>query len=123
MALAAPARLGDLHQNTQRELAKVVGLLQEHCELAEREGGLITEVVHSHGRSGEVTEAQREHERLLKQAVSLLAALEPSASAEALSQREVRRRAWELTAALRKHQARETDLLFELLDRDEGLID
>jgi hemerythrin-like domain-containing protein len=123
LASPAPTREAAWHREAQRELAKVVGLLQEHCEAAEKEGGIIAEVVRSRGRSGEVTETLREHDRLLREAVTLLAALDEHAGGSALSHHEVRRRAWELTAGMRRHQAREADLLIELLERDEGVID
>jgi len=123
LASPAPTREADWHREAQRELANVVGLLQEHCEAAEEEGGIISEVVRSRGRSSEVTETQRDHDRLLHEAVTLLAALDEHAGGSAPSHHEVRRRGWELTAGLRRHQAREADLLIELLERDEGVID
>ena len=58
----------------------------------------------------------------MRDAVTLLGAIDEHTEQE-LTYQEVRRRAWELTAGLRRHQARQADLLIELLNRDTGALD
>jgi hypothetical protein len=116
----APGRERAWKERTRRELAIVIGLLQEHCASAEAADGLLTQVESTLGRSYEVMEARREHDRLVHEAVSLLASLEEYPDEEALSYREVRARAVDFAAALRHHQAREADLLTLAFSRDVG---
>jgi hypothetical protein len=123
IASPAPGREAAWKQRAQRELAAVVGLLQEHCEWAEADDGIIGEVEVKLGRSYEVSRARRDHERLAHEAVSLLAALDEYAGDSALSFQEVRRQVAQLTAALRDHQAREADLLMLALQLDVGVPD
>lgn len=107
-------------QRASRALALVVGLLQEHCELAEQRGGLVADVELKLGRSDDVTEARREHERIVRDAVGLLGALGEQQDDETPDRRELRRRARGLTAALRRHAKRQADLLIEEYGRDPG---
>ena len=123
LASPAPGRERAWKQRARRELAAVVGYLQEHCESAESRDGLLTQVELTLGRSYEVTEARTEHERLVRDAVSLLAALEEFPDEAALSYQEVRSRAFDFAAALRRHQAREADLLMLAFARDTGVGD
>lgn len=119
----APGRERAWKQRARRELASVVGFLQEHCQSAESSDGLLTQVELALGRSYEVTEARREHERLVRDAVSLLAALEEFPDEAALPYQDVRARAVDFIAALRHHQAREADLLMLAFARDTGVGD
>ncbi|MEX1253657.1 MAG: hypothetical protein WEE64_04890 [Dehalococcoidia bacterium] len=123
MASPAPGREQAWKQRARHELASVVGLLQEHCEAAEADDGIIGEVEVRLGRSYEVSRARRDHERLAHEAVSLLAALDEYSGDSALSFQEVRRQVAQLTAALRDHQGREADLLLLALDLDVGVPD
>lgn len=123
LASPAPGRETAWKQEARRDLANVIGLLQAHCASAEQEGGLLAEVELQLGRTYALTEARLEHERLLRDAVTLLGALDQYQHEETLSHHEVRRRAWDLARALRSHQAREADLLVEALQRDVGVVD
>lgn len=123
LASPAPGRERAWKKHTRRELAVVIGLLQEHCASAESGDGLLTQVEQALGRSYEVMEARRDHDRLVRDAVSLLASLEEYPDEQPLSCREVRARAADLTAALRDHQAREADLLMMAFARDIGVGD
>jgi hypothetical protein len=107
-------------QRVSRALALVVGLLQEHCELAEQRGGLVAEVELKLGRSDDITEARREHNRIVREAVRLLATLDEQQDDETPDRRELRRRARGLTAALRRHAIRQAGLLIEEYGRDPG---
>lgn len=123
LAAPAPGREPAWKQGVRRGLATVVGLMQEHCGWAEGASGLLTEVELRLGRASEVSEARREHERLRHDATGLLAALDAYQEEPSLSSDEVRRRAGEITAALRRHQAREVDLLMLAFQRDIGTVD
>jgi hypothetical protein len=114
----APTREAAWRRDARRALAKVTGLLQEHAETAESTGGLIREIERVLGHPRGLGEAKRDHQRLPREAVALLSALDDSESASP-----VRTRALDLIARLRKHQAREADLLIELLQRDVGAMD
>lgn len=105
-------------QRAGRSLALVGGLAQEHCQLAEQRGGLVAEVELKLGRSDDITEVRRAHERIVRDAVTLLAALDEPQDDK--TRREVRRRARELTKALRSHAIRQADLLIENYNRDLG---
>jgi hypothetical protein len=109
-------------QRTRRELAAVVGLLQEHCEAAEGADGLVAQVEVQLGRSREVSRARRDHRRLQRDAAILLAALDEYAEGD-LSARELRKRVSHLIEAMREHQSREADLLLLALDLDVGVPD
>jgi hypothetical protein len=123
LASPAPGRERAWKDRIRRELAVVTGLLQEHCSSAEDSDGLLTQVESALGRSYEVMEARREHDRLVHEAVTLLAALEEFPDEEPLTYQQVRSRAAGFTAALRRHQAREADLLMLAYARDVGVGD
>lgn len=86
--------------------------------MAEQRGGLVAEVELKLGRSDDITEVRRAHERIVRDAVTLLAALDEPQDDK--TRREVRRRARELTKALRSHAIRQADLLIENYNRDLG---
>jgi hypothetical protein len=119
----APTRESAWRKQTRRDLASVVGLLQEHCESAEGVRGLLPEVERRAGRSRTLSEARRDHQQLPRDAASLLGMIDDDRKSALVDYKEVRERGWKLTARLRRHQAREADLLIELLDRDEGALD
>ena len=123
LASPAPRRERAWKQRIRRELATVVGSLQEHCESAESPEGILTEVELRIGRASEVSQARREHDKLLRDAMSLLSALDEFQRDQELSYPEVRRRALQLTARLRSHQAREADLLMFAFQQDIGVGD
>jgi hypothetical protein len=107
---------------TRKDLATVVGLLQEHCESAEGVDGMIAQVEVQLGRTREVSRAERDHRRLLREAVVLLSAVDEYADTN-LSAQELRSRVGHLIDALRDHRSREADLLLLALDLDVGVPD
>lgn len=107
-------------RRTRHHLAKVVGLLQEHCESAEAEDGLLPMAERHIGRFQEVSQARREHKRLVRDAALLLGDLDEFASAALLPYVELRKRAARLTASMRLHQAHEADLLMLAFQLDLG---
>lgn len=107
-------------RRTRRDLAIVVGLLQEHCDSTEEPGGLLLEVEQRVGRFRDVSQARREHKRLVREAVVLLAELDEYAQAVRLPYHDFRKRAARLTGALRLHQAREADILMLAFQLDLG---
>ena len=123
LASPAPTREPQWIDRVRRELATVIGLVQEHCASAEAPDGLLGHVEIALGRTYEVSEARREHERLQRDAVSFLAALEDHTPEGGPSPAEVRERARALASALRAHQAREADLLLLAFQQDIGTGD
>ncbi len=121
-ALAASAQTKNdaRKQELRRALAKVVGFLQDHCESTERPAGLLAEAQLKVGQSRAVTQTRRDHQRLLRDAVTLLAAMEQNRRGKSLTYRDVSKRAGALAAWLRRHQACEADLLLEAFYRDLG---
>lgn len=124
-ALASPATGREVvwKRRVSRNLAVVVGSLQDHCESAEGPGGLIVQVQRSIGRPHELSEAMREHQILARDAVDFLAALADHVEDERPAVADVRQRAAGLSNALRQHQAREADLLMQAMQRDIGVGD
>ncbi len=120
LAAPAPARNDARSQRTRRALAKVVGFLQDHCESAEKPGGLLAEAQRKVGQSRVVTQTRRDHQHLSRDAVTLLAAIDENRRGKSLTYREVSKRADALAASLRRHQAREADLILEAFQRDLG---
>jgi hypothetical protein len=113
----APTREAAWTRDARRALAKVTGLIQEHAEAAESAGGLTREAERLLGSPRGLADTRREHQRLPREAAVLLAAIDGA------GYRQIRTRALDLIARLRKHQAREADLLIELLNRDVGALD
>ena len=124
-ALASPAagREAAWKRRVSRNLAVVVGSLQEHCESAEGPEGLISQVERAIGRPYELSEAMREHQSLARDAVDFLASLADHIAEERPTVAEIRQRAFDLNSALRLHEAREADLLMQALQRDIGVGD
>ncbi len=120
LAEPAPAKNDARMQRTRRALAKVVGFLQDHCESAERPAGLLAEAQRKVGQSRVVTQTRKDHQRLLRDAVTLLGAMDENRRGKSLTYREVSKRADTLAASLRRHQTREADLLLEAFQRDLG---
>ena len=107
-------------QRTRHRLATVVGLLQEHCDSAEEPDGLLSLAEQRIGRFRELSLARRDHTRLLRAAVTLISDLDEYAGAARLPYDEFRKRAAQLAAALRLHQAREADILMLAFQLDLG---
>ena len=117
-ALASAAR-GREHAWRRRalaELAAVAESIEKHCASAEAPGGLVAELEQALGRSHELTAALRDHDELRKHAGALLSETEGEAA-------HLRERASELAQALRRHLAREADLVYETFERDVGVGD
>lgn len=99
------------------ELDALVSRLEQYCAQSEAPGGLIAEMEFIQGRSEYVTEVERAHKEVLAAAKSLrqqlIADKDPLAPFSNL-----RRQAAHFTAALRNHQAREIDMIYETFWRD-----
>lgn len=124
-ALASPARGREQawRQRVRSDLAKVNERLRAHCESAEAPEGILSQLEMTVGRSYEITEARRQHRRMLEYASDLLAALSEHEGGSSPTAAEVRERAAQLTSALRRHRALEADLIYEAFDLDIGVGD
>lgn len=120
-ALASPAtgREDAWTKRVAQDLAPVVAAVEDHCRAAEAPDGLVRECeLALGGRPRALTTVSQEHRRLPAEAQELLRSLEESPDIA-----DVRRRAADLAAKLRAHQAHEADLIFEALLRDIGVGD
>jgi hypothetical protein len=101
-----------------RELSDLIGYFEKHSATSELPSGLIGQVESVSGHSEQVTAVIEIHRRVLRSARALLQSLGDAKSLEpfSLEKREVAR----LTAALREHEAREIDLIYETNSRVTG---
>ena len=120
LASPAPRREPAWKHRAGAALVGVLDSLNVHRESAENEGGVIAEAEALLGRPPALAAARSQHVRLLKDAGKLLADLEKRRDDPRLSCEAVRERAWDLTLALRNHQALEADLILEAFDLDIG---
>jgi hypothetical protein len=117
---AAPKRERVWKQAARRGLATMVGLLQEHSTWSERSNGFLAEIEAGIGRNRELSRVRREHDRLQHEAVAVLAAVDAYEDPRTLPYHDVRKRALQLAADIRLHQAREADLLMLAFQLDIG---
>lgn len=115
----APGREREWKRAASKELATVIKFVKAHCVSAERPHGILTEIEVQIGRTRDLTLARREHATLVRQASDLFTMLVDKDADYA----ELRERAIKLLAALRKHQAREADLIYTAFQRDLGTGD
>jgi len=120
LASPAPGRERAWKHRAGAALVDVINSLNVHRESAENEGGVIAEAEALLGRPPALAAARGQHVQLLKDAGELLADLEERRDDPRLSCEAVRQRAWDLTLALRNHQALEADLILEAFDLDIG---
>lgn len=114
----SPQETGDRwKESLGRELANVVGHLQQHCESAALPGGVLADAEVALGHSNEVETLAAEHHTLLREAANLLGTLEGK---QAGGSEEIRSRALALMRDLKRHQQRAAELLRETLQRDIG---
>jgi hypothetical protein len=116
----APKRERVWKQATRRSLATIVGLVQEHCAWAERSNGFLDEIEDLIGRNRDLSHVRREHGRLQREAVDLLAGLDEYEDPRTLPYHDIRKRSLQLAVDLRLHQAREADLLMLAFQLDIG---
>lgn len=112
----APGREREWRRRAARELSFVIKFLKAHCASAERRNGILTEVEAEIGRTRELTLARREHSTLVRDASTLFSMLVDKSAEYA----DLRERVHKLIAALRRHQAREADLIYLAFQRDIG---
>jgi hypothetical protein len=101
-----------------RDLEPVVKAVQEHCLEAENQNGLVRELESVLGRHFVLRMVSREHGTLAEEGEEFLAALKEGHDVSA-----VRDRAARLSADLRRHQAHESDLIYEAFVRESGAGD
>jgi len=119
----APGRESDWKRRAGAALAVVEDLVRQHVESAEGPGGLFQEIELTLGRPRDLTLAKNEHERLLKASRALLMELDEKRDDPAFPAEEVRERTLRLTLVLRRHAAREADLVYSAFDLDLGAGD
>ena len=100
------------------DLEPVVKAVEEHCRLSEGPQGLVRELESVLGRHFVLRMVSKEHTTLIAEAEEFLAALKEGNDVEA-----VRARAARLTSDLRRHQAHESDLIYEAFIRETGAGD
>jgi hypothetical protein len=95
----------------RRELAALVAFFEKHSNSSEQPDGLIGQIEAMHGRSEQVTALVANHGEILKSARILLQDLEriPPGERFRLSKGKIAH----LTAAIREHEGREMDLIYE----------
>lgn len=121
LARAAPGREEAWSQKVRADLQSVYDLLVEHVRSAEAPDGLLQEIdLTRPSNDRKAKHLQDEHRRLLSDCEALLETLNSSARTDF---RSIRHRAAELLTALRRHQAAETDLIFESFYTDIGVCD
>jgi hypothetical protein len=119
IAAPAPGREREWKRTAARELGTVSKSLKAHCVSAERRHGILTEVEAEIGRTRDLTLARREHATLVRDAAALFTMLVD----EDAEYPELRERAAKVILALRRHQAREADLIYTAFQRDIGMGD
>ena len=124
IASAAPGREPSWAQRVSRDLQAVRSALQAHTESSEGDGGLFQELdLAWPTRVQQVKELRQEHRRMLEQSAELVGAADRIVSGDSAAYSELRRQVIGLLADLRRHQAEETDLIFECFYRDIGVGD
>lgn len=104
--------------HVHREVIQLIDLLAQHRMAAAPPTGLLG-LIQLHGHSRGVTELAATHERLVADAHALLLALDSTNRPEA-QHSSVRRDAAYLAAAVRKHEADESTLIYETNVRVSG---
>jgi hypothetical protein len=99
-------------EEVRRELEPLIDLLARHGGAAVAPAGLIDMIENLQGHSRAVTEISRTHDTLLSDGRSLLGSLRATAKPEERYSG-FRRDAAHLAAAVRKHEAQESDLISE----------
>ena len=116
----APGREEAWKQRAGAALTVVVDELRQHRESAEKPDGLVAAIEAAIGRPRELSRAISGHESLVESAGGLLTDLADDALRSELACEDVRERVVTLTAALRRHQAVEADLILQAFDQDIG---
>ena len=110
--------LADL-SDALRELTTV---LERHREASEAPGGPLEELLTlKPGLGRSVARQRREHVTLLRDAHVLLAEIDVQAEAQRVTVAALRRQAWKLQDAVRRHMATGVDLIYEAHFVDEGV--
>lgn len=119
LALPSVDRPQEWRSQVREEMDALVSCLQHHCEESERPGGLISEMELVQGHSQDLTEVVHAHHRVLDAAKAVMDELERGKKPEARYSL-LRRQAGHLTAAVREHEAKEIDLIYETFWRVSG---
>lgn len=124
LAAAAPGREQPWNERVCADLAGVQAELQNHVASAEGEGGLFAEIDLTRPTLvRQVERLRREHRDLLQQAEALRRQVTHYGPEETPRFADTRQQAARLLEALRHHQAREADLIFESCFTDIGAGD
>jgi hypothetical protein len=124
LAAAAPTREQQWNERVTISLRPVRETLTRHVASAEEPGGLFEEIdVTRPTLARRVEQLRRDHAELLSQAAALQRMVEGYGPDEAPGYHDIRDRAASLLGALRRHQAAETDLVFESFYTDIGAAD
>jgi hypothetical protein len=121
LAVTSPPAAGPWLRRLRQELNPLIACLSEHRETAEADGGLLTEIEITLGRSHEVSTARRLHRSALERAEDLSSAL---AAAKPDTERAgFRSGGRRLISAIRRHHELEADLILMAFDQDIGTVD
>jgi ribosomal protein L29 len=124
LASAAPGREQTWNDRVARDLASVQKALEEHVTSAESADGLFSEIDLTRPTLIRTVERLRgEHVDLLHQTEALRCQLAHRGPGEPARFSDVRQQAARLLEALRHHQAREVDVIFESFFTDIGAGD
>ena len=124
LAAAAPGREADWAHRVVGDLRAVRRELEQHRETTEGPDGLFVEIRRAiPGAAYRLEKLREAHAAMLEEADALLASAERMEAAASGSVDAIRRRVSALLSALRAHQAKEVDLIYEAFDRDIGAPD
>jgi len=113
---------GKWYDHVRQQLELLNHRFAEHCVASEGPGGIIREMEVRLGHPGEVTAIQTSHHQITELIASLLDELGNDGSVGEPYSR-FRRKALQLIGALREHDLRETDLIYETHWRVNGIGD
>ena len=119
VVLLEATRRRERHQwraRADQEISQLIKCLANHCNEAEEYGGLIAEMEYLQGKSEYLTRLQESHEAVLEAARSLLSELHAGSARRSPSP--WLRRLNQLSSAVREHEAREIDVIYETFWRD-----
>lgn len=124
LAAAAPGREHCWNERVRENLSGVQAVLERHVASAEEDQGLFAEIDLTRPTLVRCVERlRREHVDLVQQAESLRRQVIHYGLEEKPAFDNIRQQAARLLEALRHHQAREADLIFESLFTDIGAAD
>lgn len=124
LASPGPGREGRWATRVEYELDVVLESLDAHVQSAEQEGGLFAHILESAPNAATWVERLREdHAELRREVVDLRARIARFRGDDSVDPHDFRMLAARVLHSLRRHEAKETDLIFETLWVDIGVGD